>query len=87
VPAAGPDAALTVDEEGSFQALREWRAERTRADGVPAYRAGSDATLREIARRRPGTMDELAAVRGVGPWFVEQYAEQVLAVLGSLPSR
>ncbi|MDX6644748.1 MAG: ATP-dependent helicase RecQ, partial [Miltoncostaeaceae bacterium] len=83
-PAGDPEAPLTAAEEAVFQALRGWRAERTRADGVPAYRAGSDATLRAIARRRPATPGELEAVRGVGPWFAEQYGEQVLALLGSL---
>jgi len=82
-PAPDPDGQLTPAEEAVFQALRAWRAERTRADGVPAYRAGSDATLRAIARRLPATPDELAAVRGVGPWFVEQYAEQVLELLSA----
>jgi ATP-dependent DNA helicase RecQ len=85
-PAADPDGPLSAGEEAVFQALRAWRAERTRADGVPAYRAGSDATLRAIARSRPAAPGELEAVRGVGPWFAEHYGAEVLALLALLGS-
>ena len=62
-------------------ALREWRLERARADGVPAYVVFHDRTLAEIELTRPSTMGELAAVSGVGPVKIERYGEEVLAVL------
>jgi DNA helicase-2/ATP-dependent DNA helicase PcrA len=62
-------------------ALREWRLERARADGVPAYVVFHDSTLAEIELAGPATIGELAAVSGVGPVKIERYGEQVLAVL------
>ncbi len=65
-----------------FGALREWRKEQARAQQVPAYVIFHDQTLAEIARRRPGTLDELAQVPGVGASKLERYGHAVLEVLG-----
>jgi len=62
-------------------ALRTWRLERARADGVPAYVVFHDRTLAEIEQARPSTIGELAAISGVGPAKLERYGEDVLAVL------
>ncbi len=62
-------------------ALRAWRRERAKADGVPAYVVFHDRTLEEIARRRPDRAAELAAVPGIGPAKLDRYAADVLAVL------
>ena len=50
------------------------------ADDVPAYVVFHNATLEEIAAR-PRSLDELAAVPGVGPAKLERYGEGVLAAL------
>jgi ATP-dependent DNA helicase RecQ len=39
----------------------------------------SDATLREMARLRPASADELLAVRGVGETKLARYGEEFLA--------
>ncbi len=62
-------------------ALRSWRRERAKMDGVPAYVIFHDRTLEEIARRRPERASELAAVPGIGPAKLDRYAADVLAVL------
>jgi DNA helicase-2/ATP-dependent DNA helicase PcrA len=64
-----------------FGALREWRLERAKADEVPAYVVFHNATLAEIAERRPRTLAELALVPGVGPAKLERYGDDVLATL------
>ena len=66
-------------------ALKEWRLERSRADGVPAYVVFHDATLEEIARSGPVSRAELAAISGVGPSKLERYADDVLAALAGAP--
>jgi len=63
------------------QALRAWRLERARADGVPAYVVFHDRTLAEIERAAPATLAQLGAVPGVGPAKLERYGAEVLAVL------
>jgi DNA helicase-2/ATP-dependent DNA helicase PcrA len=67
----------------AFAALREWRLERAKADEVPAYVVFHNATLAEIAERRPRTLDELARVPGVGPAKLERYGADVLAALAA----
>jgi DNA helicase II / ATP-dependent DNA helicase PcrA len=72
-----------VDGGPVFDALKAWRLERSRADDVPAYVVFSNATLEEIASRRPTTLVELASVSGVGPAKLERYGEEVLRVLAA----
>ena len=67
-------------------ALKEWRLERSRSDGVPAYVVFHNATLEEIARSGPRTRAELAAISGVGPAKLERYADDVLKALASVPA-
>jgi len=74
-PEAGPESEPLVAE------LRAWRSRRARADGVPAYVVLHDATLHELAARRPGTESELAGVKGLGPTKLERYGDELLAVL------
>ncbi|WP_333772926.1 DNA helicase RecQ [Streptomyces sp. IBSBF 3136] len=68
----------------AFEALRAWRAEQAREQGVPAYVIFHDATLREIVARRPGSVRDLGTVNGVGEKKLATYGEGVLEVLNSL---
>jgi DNA helicase-2/ATP-dependent DNA helicase PcrA len=67
-----------------FDALKAWRLARAREDDVPAYLVFHNATLEEIAARRPRSLDELAAVPGVGPAKLERYGEGLLAALAEV---
>jgi DNA helicase-2/ATP-dependent DNA helicase PcrA len=66
-----------------FEALRRWRAERAKADAVPAYVVFHDTTLHEIAAVRPQTREQLSAISGVGPTKLERYADDLLAALAT----
>jgi DNA helicase-2/ATP-dependent DNA helicase PcrA len=81
----GPDPA--VPETPVFAALRAWRAERAKADEVPAYVVFHNSTLAEIAVRSPRTLAELGRVPGVGPTKLERYGGDVLAALSRAPTR
>jgi ATP-dependent DNA helicase RecQ len=73
-PADAADAPL-------FDALKEWRIRAS--NGKPAYTVAHNSTLEAIAALKPATLDELAAIKGVGPTFVKRHGEQVLALLGA----
>ena len=76
-PATTPgDASLAAE-------LRAWRTRRAREDAVPAYVVLHDATLDELAARRPRSQGELAAVKGLGPTKVERYGDELLALLAT----
>jgi DNA helicase II / ATP-dependent DNA helicase PcrA len=74
-------AAARSEPPPGFEVLKAWRLTRAREDDVPAYLVFHNATLEEIAARRPRSLDELAAVPGVGPAKLERYGEGVLAAL------
>ncbi|WP_043727539.1 DNA helicase RecQ [Streptomyces zinciresistens] len=67
----------------AFEALRAWRAEQAREQGVPAYVIFHDATLREIVTVWPDSVRELGTVGGVGEKKLATYGEGVLATLRS----
>jgi DNA helicase-2/ATP-dependent DNA helicase PcrA len=69
-----------------FEALRRWRAERAKADEIPAFIVFHDSVLHEIAARRPASRAELSAVPGVGPTKLERYADDVLEALAATPA-
>jgi DNA helicase-2/ATP-dependent DNA helicase PcrA len=64
-----------------FQALKAWRLERARRDGVPAYVIFHDTTLQEIAEASPSSIGQLAGISGVGPAKLERYGDEVLVTL------
>ena len=87
--AAGSQApAPELAEEGRerFEALRGWRLEQARSQGVPPYVVFHDRTLIEIASRQPATLAELGTVAGVGQAKLDRYGDAVLELLAGLAS-
>jgi ATP-dependent DNA helicase RecQ len=66
-----------------FEELRVLRLEIARRRRVPPYVIFHDTTLREIARSKPKTKDELRHVYGVGDRKAEDLGELVLGVVAS----
>ncbi|WP_328502005.1 DNA helicase RecQ [Streptomyces sp. NBC_00457] len=77
-------AELPEELQPAFEALRAWRAEQAREQGVPAYVIFHDATLREIVTVWPTSVRELGGVSGVGEKKLATYGEGVIGVLASL---
>ena len=74
---------LPEGARGLFEKLREWRAGVAREQGVPAYIVFGDATLRGIAVTRPGSLEELGTISGVGEKKLEAYGTGVLEVVAT----
>ncbi len=68
----------------AFEALRAWRAEQAREQGVPAYVIFHDATLREIVTVWPTSVGQLGGISGVGEKKLATYGEGVVEVLAGL---
>jgi ATP-dependent DNA helicase RecQ len=66
-----------------FEELRQVRLEIARSRGVPPYVIFHDTTLREMARLKPRTVDELRHVRGVGEKKAADLGERFLEVIGA----
>ncbi|GGP94009.1 ATP-dependent DNA helicase RecQ [Streptomyces pseudogriseolus] len=79
-------AAADLPEElrPAFEALRAWRAEQAREQGVPAYVIFHDATLREIVTVWPTSVEQLGGIGGVGEKKRATYGEGVVEVLAGL---
>jgi ATP-dependent DNA helicase RecQ len=74
---------LPLDEAGlaRFAALKTWRATVARAHNLPAYIVFNDATLAEMAREAPQSLDALAGISGVGAKKLDAYGSELLRVL------
>ncbi len=82
--AAANAAALTeggMDDTALFEALRKRRSELAKQQGVAAYVVFADKTLIDMARRKPATTAEMAAVHGVGESKLRQYGAIFLEVV------
>lgn len=64
-----------------FEALRLWRRGIAQGQGVPAYVVADDRTLGGIAVRRPGSVEELLEVPGMGRSRVERYGDDILRIV------
>ena len=64
-----------------FDALRQWRADKAREQGVPAYVILHDRTLLELAAHRPQSQEDLLEIPGIGQAKAERYGEALLALL------
>jgi DNA helicase II / ATP-dependent DNA helicase PcrA len=82
-PAGSDRASRVLDGDPLLAALKRWRLERARRDGVPAYVVFHDATLAAIADRHPRTRAELLGVSGVGPAKLKRYGHEVLATVAA----
>ncbi|MGW4053234.1 ATP-dependent DNA helicase UvrD2 [Streptomyces sp. NPDC004779] len=67
-------------DEGLYERLRDWRADRARELGQPAYCVFTDKTLMAIAERVPGSGGELAVIAGVGARKLDRFGADVLAI-------
>src|SRR5580692_154528 len=82
--AAANAASLADGEAGDtvlFEALRQRRSALAKEQRVAAYVVFADKTLIDMARRKPMTTAEMAAVHGVGEAKLRQYGDIFLDVI------
>ncbi|MEM6986844.1 MAG: HRDC domain-containing protein, partial [Pseudomonadota bacterium] len=59
--------------------LRAFRMDLANVDDVPAYRVFTDATLAELAHRKPTHLADMLSVSGVGEAKLERYGDAFVA--------
>jgi ATP-dependent DNA helicase RecQ len=72
---------LSREAEQLFDRLRAWRLEAARRHGVPAYVIFHDATLREIARACPSSIEMLRGISGIGARKLAAYGDEIVALV------
>jgi ATP-dependent DNA helicase RecQ len=80
-----PPLPLDAEATARFTALKAWRGEVARAHNVPAYVVFHDASLAEMARENPATLQALGCISGVGAKKLEAYGAEILRLLASRP--
>jgi ATP-dependent DNA helicase RecQ len=73
-------------DRGLFDSLRDLRREIASEKGVPAYIVFGDATLRDLARRRPASKADFLEVHGVGEKKCADYSTRFLKHLSEFES-
>lgn len=73
--------AIDSEEGPLMEALRQWRRDEARRRSVPAYVVLHDRALRAIADLRPGGLDELLEIPGLGPKKTAAYGEDLLRIV------
>ena len=81
-PAATPSSA----DETLFETLRALRKKLADENGLPPYVIFHDATLREMAARKPTTLDEFATIPGVGQTKLGRYGAVFIDVIQAVQS-
>ncbi|MEZ4670232.1 MAG: HRDC domain-containing protein [Anaerolineae bacterium] len=81
-PDRPPDIAPDVVER--FTALRDWRRLRAEQRGVESDVIISRDTLWTLAQKAPDTLEDMHDIRGLGPWRLATYGEEILDVMRRL---
>ena len=74
-------AILGAGGQALFDALRAHRRALAEQQGVPPYVIFHDASLAEMAARRPCSLDEFAEIPGVGAAKLERYGETFVELI------
>ncbi|MDR5751886.1 MULTISPECIES: DNA helicase RecQ [unclassified Caballeronia] len=80
---ADPSAGMSPREKARWERLRLWRSETAKSDGVPAYVIFHDATLAEIARNDPNSIDDLRHIAGIGARKLDRFGDELLEVVAA----
>lgn len=75
------EANLSESEQVIFERLRWWRVETAKAHNTAAFIIFHDTTLREIAKAKPRSLDDLRGVTGVGAKKLESYGAELVKLI------
>jgi superfamily II DNA helicase RecQ len=66
-----------------YKVLREWRAERSKKEGIPPYIICNNIQLAKIAVKRPSSLNALQEIEGIGKAKIEKYGKELLQIMAS----
>lgn len=70
-----------IEESPLATRLRQWRKAKASEFGVPAFRIFSDAILAELLTRRPRSIDQLAAIRGISRQVATEAGDEIIDLI------
>ena len=78
-PASGPGSGAGFED--CFKRLRVWRSGVAKQKGIAAFCIFHDSVLKELAARKPASIDALRGIPGIGPKKLADYGSAVLAAI------
>jgi ATP-dependent DNA helicase RecQ len=82
-PTGRPVALPEGQDRALREALRDWRARKSKEMGVPPYTVFWDRTLDELCARRPTTAVELLSIWGIGEQKQRLFGAELLELIAS----
>jgi ATP-dependent DNA helicase RecQ len=79
-----PESELSAAQLLLFNNLKEWRLEKAREKGMPAYCISDDKSLRSLVVNMPRSLDKMHEVFGWGEKKIGLYGEELLAILKAI---
>ncbi len=76
--AGDPAEGLNDQQHAAYMRLREWRNAEAKRQEVSRFIVASNATLAEVARRAPQSLEELRGIKGLGPQRLARYGEKLV---------
>lgn len=70
---------LDHDQQETFHALKDWRFKKAKELDLPAFVIFSDKSLRELAIKKPSSLEELKNIYGFGDSKIEKFGWDILA--------
>lgn len=78
-----PRTELQAEEKQAYDALRAWRAERAKTEGIPPYMIASNKQLAKMIRMRARSRTALTRIEGIGEARATKYGDDILQVLAA----
>lgn len=72
---------LDKNEKHAYNALRTWRAARSKQEGIPPYLIATNRQLVKMIKLKVSSKAGLAEVSGIGEKKIEQYGEEIIKIL------
>ena len=79
-------ALVTAEELPLFNTLRDWRAERSKRDGVAPYVVCTNRQFAAMVHTRPQSLSGLAEIEGFGKAKLDKYGQENLGLLRQSPA-
>ena len=73
---------VRIEETPLYQALKQYRYETSKAEGVKAFQIFTNAQLEALIAAMPRSLDELRKISGFGEVKCEKYGEAILGIVG-----
>lgn len=74
-------ATADITDRELYDSLCHWRTTLAKQNDIPAYVVMPNRTLMAIANSKPGTVSQLAAIKGIGKQKLQLYADQILQIV------